>query len=236
MSNALTPRGTQQDIVDILNAQLDEAEQEIVAEHGDRPATEAEIRAEVIHRMLLNSENHRSTLRVAQAFTVAYAAREQIWRFHPDEFSNLRQFLRSTGMGESTVSDLTALGNILVPFCDHHDIPLDSGLTPQDWPKMREAIPAMRQAVRNHDQGEMTAILADVKQATNRDAIRVKYRKPRQKYGQATTLRPGSGEVILVAVLDDNEATEAIIRRLSGGLEWSLLATLQDNTVTIHNA
>jgi len=221
---AIIPRRAEHEVVEVLQDLLSQATEQILQEHGDVHDGGPVLEAEVTLRMLQLSENHRSVQRVAQGFVVAYVARNQLWQAHPDEFarSSLRNFLRAAGLGESTVSDLTALGEILVPFCDHNEIPIDSALTPGDWPKLREAIPALRQAAKRDDTGTARRILADVRNAVNRDAIRAKYRRRRAKLGRGTTVRVGNRALIVISASDSD--VPALVRRLGGTVEWNLYA------------
>jgi hypothetical protein len=219
---ALVPVDTGQEIADTLIGLLDAAKDQVVAERGGH-ATADELEAEITHRMLCLSERSRSVQRSAQSFVVAYAARNQLWRFHPDGFRNLRQFIQAAGLTHSTVCDLAALGDILVPYFDEHAIPINPLLTDEHWAKLREAIPALRHAIKDNDEARVLTILADVRRATDRNAVRGRYRQRRQRYGHGTTLQLGDGRVLLVAFLDDEEAAQTVIRRLNGALEWDLV-------------
>jgi hypothetical protein len=226
------------EVVEALQTLLDEAKDAVLIEHGGVHKGGTVLEAEITHKMISLSENHRSVQRAAQGYVVAYVSRNQLWLQHPDEYAaqDLRCFLRSTGMGDSTVSDLVALGDKIVPFCDHHKLPIDTALTPDNWPKLRETIPAMRQAVKEDDAKTAKAILADVRKAVNRDAVRVKYRTRREHIGQAMMNDLPDDRVLLVAVLDDPDAAKVIALALGGKLEWKLLTAkpkITKNRVTV---
>ncbi|NIV32719.1 MAG: hypothetical protein GWN58_25725, partial [Anaerolineae bacterium] len=122
-------------------------------------------------------------------------ARNQLWRFHPDGYNSLRQFVKAVGLSHSTEQDLIALGQDLVPYFDEHAIPVNQLLTNKYWGKLREAIPALRRAIRDNDEEKVLDILGDVRKATTRNAVRRKYRKRRERYGHASTHRLGDGRV-----------------------------------------
>lgn len=227
IQNSLIPAKAGQSVVVALNDLLDRARDQTLAEHGNVAKGGAELESEITLRMLAFSENHRKTQQVAQGFIVAYVARKQLWRNHPDGFTNLRYFLQAAGLSHGTVCDLVSLGDIIVPFCDHHGLGIDRALTIEQWPKLREAISALRRAAKSKDAEGAREILEDVKTATSRDAVREKYRVRRANLGHGTTLRLPDGRVLLVAVLDDEDAIETVVRRLSGALKWDLVVGQQ---------
>jgi len=222
-SRSLVPKGSSEVAVTIQRL-LEDARDQVFEAHGDVAKDNSALEAEVTFQMLALSEHKRKTLQAAQGFVVAYVARQQLWHFHPDEHASgsLRQFLRSTGLGDSTVSDLAALGNDIVPYCDANCVPIDAVLTPENWSKFRDAIPAARRAAREDDREQMLAIIEDVRQAPDRLPIRAKYRNTREHHGHGTTMRLADGRVLFVALLDDDEAAQTIVHRLDGALEWDL--------------
>jgi hypothetical protein len=234
---SLVPLSAGEEIVDALQDLLQRATNTVVEEHGGQETldTGGPVQAEITMRMLTMSEKARHLQRSAQGYVVAYIAREQLWRFHPEGYSNLRLFLRAAGLGSSVVSELTALGDVIVPYCDHQDIEINNALTPDRWPKLREAIPALRGAIRDNEPDKVCDILDDVRKAVSRTSVRNKYRMKRTKYGHSTTMRMADGRVLLVAVLDDEDAAELIVRRLCGALEWDLVLGSQivNNTLRV---
>lgn len=219
----LVPVKAGQDVVDALQDLLSRARDETLAAHGDVAKGGIALEAEITMRMLTLSEARRSVQKVAQGFIVAYVAREQLWRGHPDGFSCLRQFLQAAGLSHGTVCDLVSLGDIIVPFCDHHKIEIDKALTPGQWPNLREAISALRRAAKADDVSLAEEILQDVRSATTRGAVREKYRKHRAGLGHATTMRLPGGRMLMVALINDDEAIQDIVRRLGGCLKWDLV-------------
>jgi len=216
------PVDTGQEIATALLGLLDRAKDEVVAERGtDVDASEAE--AEITLRMLCLSERDRGTQRSAQCYVTAYVSREQLWRFHPDGFPSLRHFIKAVELSHSTEMDLVALGDVLVPYFDGHAIPINPLLTDTHWGKLREAIPALRRAIKDNNEPAVLDILSDVRTATDRNAVRSKYRQRRQRYGHGATHRLADGRILLVAILDDEEAIQTVIRRLNGALEWDLI-------------
>jgi len=217
------PTGAGQDVVAALQGLLDEARDQTLAEHNNVAKGDAGLESEITLRMLSLSENRRKVQRVAQGCIVAYVAREQLWRNHPDGFTSLRLFLQAANLSHGTICDLTSLGDIIVPFCDHYGIGIDQALTPERWPNLREAISALRRAAQGDDVEKTREILEDVRTATNRDAVRDKYRTRRAKLGRGTTLRLPDGRVVLVAILNDEEAIGTVVRRLDGCVRWDLV-------------
>jgi hypothetical protein len=213
---ALVPVGSGEEISAALFSLLDRAKGQLETERGDEiEAGEAE--AEITLKMLCLSEKDRGVQRAAQSFVITYVARNQLWRFHPEGFTSLRQFVKAAGLSHGTEADLVALGDVLVPYFDAHAIEIGPYLADAHWGKLREAIPALRRAIKNNDEQTVTGILTDVRTATDRNAVRHKYRKRRQRYGHGTTHRLGDGRILLVAIVDDEEAIQTVIRRAYRG-------------------
>ena len=236
-STSLVPQNAGANVVVALQDLLKRATDTVVEEHGGQEDldTGGPIQAEITMRMLTMSEQARHVQRSAQGYIVAYIAREQLWRFHPDGYSSLRDFLRAANLNTCMVSELTAVGDLIVPYCDRQNIDIDPSLTPERFTKLREAIPALRGAIRDNDVEGVNAILDDVAQAPSRAAVRSKWRKTRTKYGHGTTMNMADGRVLLVAVLDDGEAASLAARRLGGVLEWDLVLGSQvvNNTLRV---
>ena len=232
---SLVPASMQQELAGIIDGLLTDAQDAIMQEYGNVVKSGESLEAEITQRMLVISEQARALQKAAQGCIVAYIARKQLWRIHPDDYHSLRQFLRGSGLAESAVSDLNALGEVLVPYCDSVDIEIDPLLAPQQWCKLKEAIPAIRRAIRDGDAAQVQDILDTVKGATDRDAVRVKYRQPRTRFGHGSTGHLGDGRVLLVAILDDNEAAQTIVRRMEGGIEWDLVLGMNvvNNTLKV---
>jgi len=219
---ALVPTTAAREISTALLTLLDRANTQLVTERGDEVEAE-EAEAEITLRMLCLSEKDRGVQRAAQSFVIAYVSRNQLWRFHPEGFNSLRLFVKAAGLSHGTEADLVALGDVLVPYFDNHAIEIAPYLSDKLWGKLREAIPVLRRAIKDNNEPKVQEVLTDVRKATSRQAVRTKYRKKRTRYGHGTTYRLGDGRVLLVAILDDEDAVQAVIRRLNGALEWDLL-------------
>jgi hypothetical protein len=97
-------------------------------------------------------------------------------------------------------------------------------MAPQHWSKLRDAVPALKQAARDDDPERVQEILDDIVKATNRDAIREKYRLSKHEpLGHGATYILPDGRVALIALLDDDEASSEIVSRLNGRLTWDLI-------------
>ena len=146
---------------------------EAAAEYDAGKLSELQREAVVCLRAIQLGEQYRTRCRVAQGQLVAQAARDKLYEKHPRQFATLREYLRAAGLGESTVSDLVMVGQ-LVEFCDKYRINIDKYLDEKQWPKLREAIPALRRAVTKGDVPKVRSILKDVRQLKTRAAVRRK--------------------------------------------------------------
>ena len=90
-------------------------------------------------------------------------------------------------------------------------------LTPKQWSKLREAVPALRRKAEADDVRSFKAILRFVKKAPTREIVRRKYRNQRSKIGYGTTIRCEAG-LVLVAVLENGNHDE-LAAKVSGVLD-----------------
>lgn len=228
-------------MVGMLNGLLAAAKDQVMAAHDNVAKAGPELESEIMHRMLSLAEGIRRRYRSAQGFIVATVAREKLWAAHPNAYRSLREFLRDAGIGESTVSDLVALGEIIIPFCDQHGLDINAAIGPAHWAKTRETVPTLRRLIAGPASPTQTSsvqsVLADAIKAVDRGAIRYKYRKHRaDAVGRGTTIRLGTGQVALLVLFDeDSEHVGQAIRKLGGPVEWTLVAApqLKDNSIII---
>lgn len=163
-------------------------------------------------RMLRLAEDKITVLKLSQAAIVAEIHRLKLWE--KAGYLSLREYLRSTGLSESRVSILNFVGGTLVPFCDQHDIYVDSLLLPGQWGKLAEAIPALRRAIEGGDVASVCAILAFVKKAPNRTLVRARFRNKRSYIGQGMTVTLPDGRTVLVATLNDGLTPEVLVSKV----------------------
>ena len=219
--NSLVPVGAAETA--ILQHLLDTAKDQVFADHGDVVVDETAAQAEITQRMLIEAERQRTLQRAAQGFIVAYVTRNDLWKFHPDGYTTLRDFLKNSGLDPTQVSRLNSLGEHIIPYCDAHDISIDPYLTEKHWSKLRAAISVLRKATAEDDPDQVRAILEDVRKAVDRDAIRSKYAKKKEKVAHGTTVALADGRTMLVAVCDDEEAVRKLISRINGAIQWDLV-------------
>ena len=220
-------------MVGMLNGLLVAAKDQVLADHDNVAKQGPELESEIMHKMLHLAEGIRRRYRSAQGFIVAAVAREKLWAAHPNGYTSLREFLRDAGIGESTVSDLVALGEIIVPFCDHHNLDINAAIGPDHWAKTRETIPTLRRLIAGPPSltqaSVVQSVLSDAVKAVDRSAVRAKYRTHRGNIaGQGTTIRLATGQVALIVLYDkDCEAIGQAVRKLGGSVEWTLVAVPQ---------
>lgn len=212
------------DVPSLMENLLSAAQVAVFEKHGNVHDGGPELEAEILFEAIAATVHVKDAASTMQMHLVADVARKQAWQFHPNGYDTLRDFLKDAGLAQSQVSNLTFIGGVLVPYCDAEGIPVDHLLSKDHRAKTRNAIPALRSAIGDNDREKVKEILDDVEKAKNRDAIRLKYRNQRDKYGRGTTVNLPGGRVLLLAVLDDDDAAKTIVQRLSGGIKWELVA------------
>jgi hypothetical protein len=176
--------------------------------------------AELCLRAIQLGETYRAQCRAAQGQLVAQVAREKLYEKHPRQYPTLREYLKDAGLGESTVSDLVMLGE-LVTFCDRYRLNIDKHLGEKQWSKLREAIPALRQTVEAGDVPQARGILKDVSRLSTRGAVRAKYRRQRIKLGEGMNITLPSGEIVTVILPCNESAADMIRQRLGHAVEMN---------------
>jgi hypothetical protein len=173
---------------------------------GDR--SDEQIIAQIAASMIELAETQKWNIRSAQALIVAYLAETQLWQAHPLGFSDLKEYLKNTGLGLSSVSELGDIGEIILPYCNANEIDLRSALLPGVWARTRETIPALKRAIVNNDPASVEEILNNVRAIQSRDALREMYRTRRtDKIAQAAQYPVNGRTYIVVAVNHDNVQT-----------------------------
>ena len=213
---------------------LAEAKDIVLSEMGNVAPGGLPLESMLVHRALWLTEYRRAELRTMQGRLVAYAARNRLADVFPgiegrtprQRFRNWLKLIRGSDGGqllsESAISTLTGLGVDVVPFCDENGVPIDHLLVPDQWPKLVDAIPAIRRAIETDDVMAVAEILHDVETFTNRSAIRDKYQQHHDLLGYGTAISVGNGRV-LVMLLTDQEDVSQIRSRLAGRIDWNTL-------------
>ena len=191
---------------------------------------EAEVAAEVYRRMLSLADAHKDIYGATQGMAVLWVVEDDRWMKHPDHPQTLRDFLKLADLNPGQVTDLNALGAELVPYTQARGIYNDLEYTVVNkWPHFKEAIPALRQVVRDDNPDTFLDVLQDVLNAKVRNAVRKKYRQTRtDPVGAGTTVGLDDGRRMLIVVVDNELAMEKVIHRLNGIVTWDLLVDQQD--------
>lgn len=195
----------------------------------------------MVREVIAILERNRGHSRSLQALLGAWAYNTQVWQFDEEEPREFREYLQSIGrdhdgtkLSESTISDMVATAEIILPYCEHAGIDAGSMLR-SNWGKFREAIPTLRRAIERETDPEpiVSAILADVQALPNRESIRQKYRK-------STTAKTVTGDStsingkIVVALVVDPEDWPTLKNQLSRKTEWAVFLSSKGSTVTVH--
>ncbi|MCJ7737803.1 MAG: hypothetical protein MUQ10_10915, partial [Anaerolineae bacterium] len=155
---------------------------------------------------------------------------------YTEEFICLRDYLTAAELGRRTVYTLTLLGEVIVPYCDDHAIPIDGYLNQHDYPKLVDTFPYMRKRIAEAAQPEeIQAILDDVRRSPTRDAIRFKYRLgvPKKPLGKGTVNHLKESKAVMTIYFDDQGAVAELVPKLSGVVDWTLVATTLEHPSSV---
>lgn len=151
--------------------------------------------AQLLYAELVAVARRRTTLAAQLVAIVVRIVREEL--LQETSFDTLRDMLKTTDVSHSLAWELVALGEYIVPYADARHIDIDPYLTAVLWTKTREALPALRHAVKANRVTRFRQILRTVKSLPDRDAVRSLYRVSRNDQ-RASTLRTPSGYTIVV--------------------------------------
>lgn len=221
--------------LDVQKFLQDKAKDIVLTRNGDVANPGPELEAEFAHEMFVQSVEARQLFRDAQGQLAAYVLREHLWVHYPripftDDYKGFRMFLASTGLGDSTVSELAALYHV-IPLCDENDIKVDSFIGPGEWTKTREAITALKYAAIDRNVKRVRNIFTTIRKTDGssltvaRAALRKKFRnqQDRDKPGHGTTVRLPGGKQAVVVVFDQDEEIKKALIKLGSLTEWDLL-------------
>lgn len=216
------------------NKEIERLREEALAELPAYVTEENEARAWVARRILEICERERRSKQTLQALLITWTFNGefgQIWMDHPDHPSTFKEFLQSVGsdaennkLSPSVVSNMSAIAEVIVPFCKDNGIEVDGYLTTTLWTKFQEAIPMLKRAALNGDLDTINRVLFDVKALPTRDAMRAKYRKVRGTDTFAVSdIIYGKDRVVVVTVLDPDDlpVLKGVLSRSSS---WEAIA------------
>jgi hypothetical protein len=186
-------------------------------------------KAWVAKRMIEIAQRDRNSWSIVQALLAVWVGEGELWRYHPQGYSSLREFLGGVGndvennhLSPSSISDMVAVADVISPYCASNGIEVSGFITSDLWAKFREGIPSLRDAVKRRDIDAVNAILSDVKALSTRDAMRKKHRQPR-------TEKPGKGEcfgsngVSFIVVEVPSDQLGRVKSAFSSFVEWDSL-------------
>lgn len=207
----------------------------VLRRNNDVAKAGPDLEAELCHEMFVQSVEMRRKFRDFQGQLAAYVFREHLWVHYPhvqfsDDYKGFRAFLASTGLGDSTVSEVAALYWV-VPLCDQNDLEIDRYIGPGQWSTTRETITALKQAAREQELSQVRRILASIDETRGasitiaRAALREQWRTQRgkDKPGHGTTVRLPGGKQAIVVVFEHDEDIKSALIRLGPLTTWDLL-------------
>jgi len=232
----------------LLQQVLSEASEDVARSNGSLEGLDdTNLKAQMAFRALSLSEAKRIAYRSVQASIVVQMVREPggpLWLAHPptedypNGFGSLKEFLKATGIGYSTVYDLNNLGTRVVPYCDKHGISIEPYLTEGRYPMLVEASSQLRRSIDEDEESEydVEEILGDVMNARTRDDVRAKYRKHRDdKVGEAAVhYLDDNDRAVLMVLLPHHEDVGVLVSKLAGVVGWdNLVATVRERPRSI---
>lgn len=223
---------------------LAEARDGLVIESDDQWIGEENLKARYMQIALRTTIDRTQTLRSIQMQIAAEISRGQLWLHHPptedypNGYGDLNEMLDDVGFNGRTKSVLMSIGDKIVPFCDSNGIDIDRFLVNSLRPKLEDALPALKSGIAANDLAVVEEVLGDVESFDGRDSIRMKYSQPRrERIGKATTVHLPDEQVAVVMMLESDDHTEELVRRIAGMVEWGLPAGVEQDgrttTVTI---
>lgn len=227
-----------------VQALLAEARDDLVIQDGDSWTSENNLKARYMQVALRKTIDRTQTLRSIQMQIAAEITRGKLWLHHPptpdypNGYGDLGEMLSDAGFVGRTKSVLISIGEQIVPFCDDNGIGIDRFLVNSLRPKLEDAIPALKSGIADDNVDAVESVLSDVETFNGRDSIRMKYSQPRrERIGKATTSHLDDGRVAMIVMLNSDDYTEEVVRRIAGMVEWELVAAAEQDgrttTVTV---
>lgn len=186
----------------------------------------------IAQRMLGLAERDRKNHQTVQALLTDWLSNGELgklWMEHPNDYPNLREFLRDVGteeegnkLGEPVISDLVAISDIIVPYCRAHDMEASSFFTANLWTRFRAVIPTLRKAAEADQINVIREVLDDVK-ALPTGTLRLKYHGQRKDKIAVGDSVQKNGTTVIVLVAPTAETT-ALRQQLGRYVDWQTIA------------
>jgi len=229
---------------DIVRSALKNAEGRIVLPDG---YTSRNNKMAAVSRVVLQDTiEQQATIRSIQMAIIAEVARKKLWLYHPptqdyeNGYGGMIDFIKDCGFVTdkgaltSTGSYLLSIGEVIVPFCDDHNIQIDEYMTNSLRPKLEYAITEIKSRIKEEDVSGVQEVLGKVRSYRDRESIAAEFHKPRtDRIGRATTVRLPDGRAALVSIVDDQENIEVLVGKLAGVVHWGLPVQYEEDGLTM---
>ena len=203
----------------------------------DNSVSDAVLGSYIHFEALVITERRRQLQEAVQARIVQLVVVGGTWASYPADPSRYpggfecagdfinEAFVRVNGHSRSRKSRLHGVAKV-TQFAKQGGI--DTSDHVGEWQKYKAALPALKRAVDEGDLGDFEAILDDVQNLKDREAVADKYSKRTQEqFGKATFKETEQG-IVMIALLPHEGARERMVRRLAGGVEWGLSVVVRD--------
>lgn len=230
--------------MEIIESQIDGLYQRAASETPEYLDNEEQRTAWITKRMLELAEYDRrrqQTLQILLANFLVNGDLGNIWMHHPNNYRSFKEFLLDIGteaegnkLSRTVINDALAVAEVIVPYCNAHEIAVSDYITAELWPKFREAIPALKAAIGNDDTSRLNSVLTDVREFVGREAIIQAYRRPRTGVLGRGDVLTNNGTTVICIVVPTNDAG-TIKRAVGRYVEWLPMLTGDTETVRINN-
>jgi hypothetical protein len=203
------------------------------------------VQGHIALEMLNVALRRKDTVESALRSIVVDVSRSGYWAFcrpepnrWPNGFTCMDDFIDEAVLMAETESRnvksrLVGLATVAT-FADQNSIDIDAAL--ENWSGFRTCLPALKAAVSEADADELEAIIEDIESMSQTELAK-KYSKSRQGptgVGKVQTM--DTGEIVLIAVVNNEADRQRLVAKLGGALVWGLDAQAsidQENNINV---
>lgn len=201
--------------------------------------------AHIALEILATALRRKDTVEAILRTVVVDVSRSGAWAFckpepnrWPNGFTSMDDFIEEAILQAETESRnvksrLTGL-SMVATFAHFEDVDIDKAL--ENWSGFRTCLPVMKQAVSKADADELETIVEDIESMSQAELAK-KYAKPRQEpTGIGKVQTTDTGEIILIAVVNNEADRQRLVAKLGGALVWGLDAQAtvdQENNINV---
>lgn len=189
------------------------------------------VAAHIALEQLTAALRRKDTVEAVLRTVVVDVSRSGAWAYCKPEpnrwpygFTSMDDFIEEAILQAETESRnvksrLTGL-SMVATFAHFEGVNIDKAL--ENWSGFRTCLPALKQAVSEADLDEFEAIVEDIESMSQAELAK-KYARPRQEpTGVGKVQTTDTGEIILIAVVNNEADRQRLVAKLGGALVWGL--------------